>query len=281
MTVEEKFGCIVTHPDPNFDYTKKNVESDDFVITLKREDVPIVFLLGWSGALDKHLAVYSKLYEEKGFITMRYICPVVYNLFQYHKMDEVAKNIANFFIEPNFQNKNIIFHVFSNGGSFQYEFVVKALDENSTSSQIKGVIFDSAPGVLSFSSVYGAVNSMKRESYTPWIKAESFVVVASHFARKLFNRFYGKLINKKIYEFNPIVNLRNEKNRCPQHFIYSKGDLLVPYQEVEQFWKHRKSLGVDVTTQVYADTPHVRHYPYNKLNYKRSIFQFVSKCLRR
>lgn len=36
---------------------------------------PVVYLLGWTGATDKHLAKYSEIYEKEGFITLRYITP--------------------------------------------------------------------------------------------------------------------------------------------------------------------------------------------------------------
>ncbi|XP_015836233.1 transmembrane protein 53 isoform X2 [Tribolium castaneum] len=84
---------------------------------------------------------------------------------------------------------------------------------------------------------------------------------------------------KKTFQSNPLENLKDDKNNCPQHFIYSKKDILIPYTDIEYFANYRKSLGIDVTTLCYETSPHVKHYTENKESYVSSVCNFLNKCL--
>lgn len=66
MAEEDNLEYYITFPSPNFDY--KNQNGDDFVFVIDEEKVPVVILFGWAGAEDKYLSVYSKIYEEKGWV---------------------------------------------------------------------------------------------------------------------------------------------------------------------------------------------------------------------
>lgn len=62
-------GCGVAGPAVNTG--SGNVASTtetDYVFVMNGEttNIPIVLLLGWAGCQDKHLAKYSKIYEDRG-----------------------------------------------------------------------------------------------------------------------------------------------------------------------------------------------------------------------
>lgn len=73
--------------------------------------------------------------------------------------------------------------------------------------------------------------------------------------------------------------LKIDKNKWPQHFIYSKKDTLTVYKDVEEFASYRKSNGVTVTTLCFENSPHVEHYVHYKDIYIQSVCNFVQKCI--
>lgn len=104
------------------------------------------------------------------------------------------------------------------------------------------------------------------------------------------------------FQADPLSMLKVERNRCPQHFIYSKTDDLIPYevsererarefrwknnkivallfQDIQYFTAYRRSMGVDVTELCFEDSPHVKHYIANKETYVNSVCTFLNKCL--
>jgi hypothetical protein len=84
---------------------------------------------------------------------------------------------------------------------------------------------------------------------------------------------------KKTFQSNPLENLKDDRNRWPQHFIYSKTDILIPFTDIEYFADYRQSVGIDVTSLCYDDSPHVKHYSHNKDSYVNSVCNFLNKCL--
>uniref|UniRef100_A0A1I8MIF2 Transmembrane protein 53 n=1 Tax=Musca domestica TaxID=7370 RepID=A0A1I8MIF2_MUSDO len=73
---------IIKFPTPQYRNEQNNGfeqtagEADDFVFVYNDTHVPIVMLLGWAGCQDRYLMKYSKIYEDRGLITVRYTAPV-------------------------------------------------------------------------------------------------------------------------------------------------------------------------------------------------------------
>lgn len=276
MAEEDNLEYYITFPNPNFDY--KNQNGDDFVFLIDEEKVPVVILFGWAGAEDKYLSVYSKIYEEKGLITLRYISPVKYLFWKQNRMAKIGEKLVKLLNDLNFGNHPIIIHCFSNGGAFQYQFFSQALKQSSKPMQIKGVIFDSAPGKRRVLSLFRAIRAIRGGNKLLDIPL-CFLMTMFFTTMWLLEIIQNYFTKRRIFQMNPLENLKNEENKWPQHFIYSKGDILIPYQDVEYFASYRKSMGVDVTLKCYDDTPHVRHYPYNRASYTHSVCNFMNKCL--
>lgn len=86
---------------------------------------------------------------------------------------------------------------------------------------------------------------------------------------------------RKTLVFDPFHTLQSEKNKWPQHFIYSKKDRLIPHLGVTQFMNYRKSIGVPISSVCYENSAHVEHYLRYKESYANSVYSFLTKCLRR
>ena len=101
--------------------------SKDFVCvdTLKGEfgddAEPVVFLLGWAGSRDKHLARYSKIYEDAGCVTIRYTAPDEYIFFEQDKVRPLARKLLDLVEEMSLENSPVLVHSFSNGGCVVYQ----------------------------------------------------------------------------------------------------------------------------------------------------------------
>jgi hypothetical protein len=50
-------------------------------------------------------------------------------------------------------------------------------------------------------------------------------------------------------------------------------------KDIEYFADYRQSVGIDVTSLCYDDSPHVKHYSHNKDSYVNSVCNFLNKCL--
>ncbi|KAL3270873.1 hypothetical protein HHI36_021388 [Cryptolaemus montrouzieri] len=242
MAEPDNLEYYITFPNPNFNYKNQNGDSD-FVFVINEDKIPVVILFGWAGAEDKYLSVYSRIYEKKGLITLRYISPVKYLFWRQNRMVKIGEKLVKLLNDLNFENHPIIIHCFSNGGAFQYQFFSQALRLSPKPMQIKGVIFDSAPGKRRILSLFRAIRAIKGGNKLLNLPA-----------CLLMTMFFTTMWLFEIIQ----------KNKWPQHFIYSKADILIPYQDVEYFASYRKSQGIDVTLKCYEDTPHVRHYPDNK-----------------
>lgn len=57
---------------------------------------------------------------------------------------------------------------------------------------------------------------------------------------------------------NPLENLKNEENKWPQHFIYSKTDVLIPYQ-------------VSIIYSLYQSTIHIDQIDFRMWNTSPAI----------
>ncbi|KAL3281360.1 hypothetical protein HHI36_004572 [Cryptolaemus montrouzieri] len=272
-----EFSYNLTYPDPIGDYESQK-EDSSFISQLDEDKIPIVILFGWVGAKDRYLSVYSRIYEAKGFITLRCMTSIKTMFLKKSHMPVIGEKLVKLLNDLDFGLRPIFVHCFSNGGSFLYQHFSQALKSSSQPLQIKGVIFDSAPSKRRLSTFFRAlrpiVGGNKILNLAITLCLLLFVIVLW-----IWEYLMMTVFKKNLIQFKPLNNLIDEENKWPQHFIYSKTDLVVPYQDVEYFANHRLSLGVDVSMKCYSDTSHVKHYPDHKFTYTQSVFSFMSKCL--
>nr|XP_023016825.1 transmembrane protein 53 [Leptinotarsa decemlineata] len=276
MAELDNLEYFLKFPKQGFCYNQ--IDDNDFVFVVNEKKVPVILLFGWAGCKDKYLAKYSEIYERKGLITLRYIAPVKCLFWKRYQMITIAENLVKFLIDLNFDNNPIIVHCFSNGGAFMYQNFSLALNKSPKPLQIKGVIFDSAPGRRRIISLYRAISAI--------LQGNVFYNVFMSFIMTMFlsTIWIYEVISNCIYprpnfQSNPLENLKYEKNKWPQLFIYSKNDNLIPHTDIEYFADFRKKMGVDVTTICYDTSLHVKHLPENRQSYMKSVYNFINKCL--
>lgn len=143
--------------DEDYGPASNSKNNEDYVFVYDGENVPIVMLLGWAGCKEKYLKKYSKIYEDRGLITVRYIAPVEFLFWRRKAMKTLGEKVLKLIFDMNFESHPLIFHLFSNGGAFTYQHIIMAMKKQNRSLKIKGTIFDSAPGERRFSGLFRLV----------------------------------------------------------------------------------------------------------------------------
>lgn len=102
---------------------------------------PVVLLLGWLGCQDKHLKKYSKIYEERGLITMRYTAPMDALFFRPSKLRDIGGEILKTLDKHQLDDHPFLVHGFSNGGSYCFRYISALIQATKRPIQIRGLIF--------------------------------------------------------------------------------------------------------------------------------------------
>lgn len=279
---EDSLEYFIKFPTPHF---KKEIESaeSDFVFVYKETNVPIVMLLGWAGCQDRYLMKYSKIYEDRGLITVRYTAPVETLFWKRTAMKPIGEKILKLIHDMNFDSHPLIFHIFSNGGAYLYQHISLAIRKNKNPIQIRGMIFDSAPGERRMLGLFRAVTAIygKERKKCNCLAAVFITLTLSFmwFVEETYTAFKSLFVKTEPSQTNPFNDLKNEPNQFPQLFIYSKGDVVIPYEDIENFAKYREQRGVDVSKICFEDAEHVKIYTKYPQQYIHCVCSFINNCL--
>lgn len=113
----------------------------DTVSTTKLDGfIPAVLLLGWVGCQHKYLQKYSKIYDDKGFITIRYSPAVSHIFWDTSALIDSAEKIVKFMHDMKLEEHPLFIHVFSNGGAFLFEHVSLKLRSGQKPIKVKGLL---------------------------------------------------------------------------------------------------------------------------------------------
>ncbi|XP_017032159.1 transmembrane protein 53 [Drosophila kikkawai] len=288
---ETRQGTVTRRPPPDREdaleyfikFPKSSVQNDLANSNANGEDnVPIVILLGWAGCKDRYLMKYSKIYEERGLITVRYTAPVDTLFWKRAEMVPIGEKILKLIQDMNFDAHPLIFHIFSNGGAYLYQHINLAVINHKSPLDVRGVIFDSAPGERRMLGLYRAIIAIYgREKRCNCLTALAITLTLSimWFVEESFAAFKNLFIHSSAIHPSPFCELKNESNKFPQMFLYSKGDDVIPYRDVEKFIRLRRDRGIEVSAVCFEDAEHVKIYTKYPKQYVQCVCNFIKNCM--
>ncbi|KAF4519894.1 hypothetical protein B566_EDAN008269, partial [Ephemera danica] len=123
-SVDDDFEYYIKFPPSR---RTSNVDSEEWSRFTGDENkkLPVIVLLGWAGCQDKYLCKYSAIYEERGLITLRTTAPLQTLFVHRASMSELAAKLVDTLYDMNLHQHPLVFHLFSNGGSYLYGHVLK------------------------------------------------------------------------------------------------------------------------------------------------------------
>ncbi|KAK3155949.1 hypothetical protein QOZ80_2AG0100850 [Eleusine coracana subsp. coracana] len=267
----------------------------------------LVVLLGWLGARQKHLRRYADIYRERGVGAVRFVVPVR-ELLGLDLGRRVERRVADLAAEiaawcDADRRRTLLFHTFSNTGWLAYGAVLENLQSRSDiTERIRGCIVDSAPVLEIRPEVWAAgfsVAMLKKSSSMVAPSVDSLdepIVngtlnrVSSNVTRPSWRECFLLSTLQKFFEIIlhvPDVNTRlcrvlsmlSEKQpSCPQFYLYSSADKVIPAECVESFIKLQKTLGRSVFAHNFVSSPHVDHYRSFPHVYSAKIDEFLKIC---
>jgi hypothetical protein len=72
--------------------------------------------------------------------------------------------------------------------------------------------------------------------------------------------------------------LSEKQPSCPQFYLYSTADRVIPAECVESFMSTQRSLGLSVSAHNFVSSPHVDHYRSFPHLYSAKIDEFLKIC---
>lgn len=268
----------------------------------------VVVLLGWLGAKQKHLKRYADWYTSRGFHAITFTFPMAeiltYQLggkVEQH-IDLLVNHLADWLEEEH--GKNLVFHTFSNTGWLTYGAILERFQHHDSSlmGRIKGCIVDSAPVAApdpqvwasGFSAAFLKKNSVATKGLTTLDNTGMEVSISNKEniePKPAVTEAALLLVLEKIFGVVlklPTVNRRlsdvldmlsSSQPSCPQLYIYSSADRVIPAGSVESFIEEQRRAGREVRACNFVSTPHVDHFRNDPKLYTSQLSQFLADCV--
>uniref|UniRef100_J3MHV9 Uncharacterized protein n=2 Tax=Oryza brachyantha TaxID=4533 RepID=J3MHV9_ORYBR len=267
----------------------------------------VVVLLGWLGSRQKHLKRYADWYTSIGFHAVTFTLPMS-DIVSYNaggkaekNVEMLAQHLADWVSEED--GKKIVFHTFSNTGWLCYGVILENLQRQDPSAvdKIKGCVVDSAPVAVPDSQVWASGFSaaiMKKhsiaakglgsnnarpdvlvvESNKDHPKPAVTEAILLSALEKLFDVVLNyPTINRRLSGVMELLSLKQPK--CPQLYIYSSADRVIPAKSVESFVESQRRAGHEVRACDFVSSPHVDHYRSNPELYTSQLTNFLEDCV--
>ncbi|CAA6666614.1 unnamed protein product [Spirodela intermedia] len=253
----------------------------------------VVVLLGWLGAKQKHLKRYADWYTSKGFHVVTFTLPLA-DVVRYYKVGGkaeqeiglLANHLTDFLTEE--REKNLIFHTFSNTGWIMYGVILENFQKQDPSlmERIMGCIVDSAPVAAPdpqvWASGFSAAFLKKRSIATKTASPDVTPAVAETALLGVLEKFFEVVlslpsVNRRLVDVFDLLSSKQPK--CPQLYVYSSSDRVIPAKSVETFVEGQRKAGYEVRAFDFVSSPHVDHFRSHPNLYSSQLASFLDDCV--
>ncbi|XP_058097822.1 uncharacterized protein LOC131242887 [Magnolia sinica] len=275
---------------------------------LSEKSRTVVVLLGWLGAKQRHLKRYADWYTSRGFHAVTFTFPMA-DIISYQlggkaeqQLDLLVNHLASWVGEEH--GKNLVFHTFSNTGWLTYGVLLEKFQKQdpSLTERIKGCIVDSAPVAAPDPQVWASGFSaafLKKQSIAtkgllnsndsgvevlvgtqtavepkPAVAEAALLVVLEKFFEVVLNL---PPVNRRLSDVLDRLSL--EQPKCPQLYIYSSADRVIPVKSVESFIEDQRRAGHEVRACDFVSSPHVDHFRNHPSLYTSQLTAFLEDCV--
>lgn len=260
----------------------KNMRKESKLYTETYRKIPVVLVMGWAGAIDRHLRKYTDIYCDMGYHTLRFSPSNSLTFFNHkchkkyaYEMLDLMKN------EYNLTQNPIGAHFFSNASCFIiYQHVINEIALNQQSEykffeqNHKAIIYDSAPGLPhSFIGLFSGINDLVKQQVKNPLFAYpltlGFLAIVAIIKLKPDNYFI------KMYDV-----LVNDFRQVPSLYLYSTSDKLISDKSIKELIDRRKTKypGLYVKEVLYTDSEHVLIFQKHPQEYLNLISDHLKMC---
>ncbi|KAF5749854.1 Alpha/beta-Hydrolases superfamily protein [Tripterygium wilfordii] len=263
----------------------------------------VVVLLGWLGAKQKHLKRFAEWYTSMGYHAITFTFPMS-EVLSYqvggkaeHNVEMLANHLAGWLEEEH--GNNLVFHTFSNTGWLTYGVILEKFQKQDPSlmGNIRGCIVDSAPvarpdpqvWASGFSAAFLKKNSVATKGFGNSMPSDAEELVGGHKPAVaestlllVLEKFFEVVLNipKVNRRLSDVVGLLSSgQPKCPQLYIYSSADRVIPAGSVESFIEEQRKSGREVRACNFVSTPHVDHFRNDPNLYTSQLNHFLEDCM--
>ncbi|XP_029123733.1 uncharacterized protein [Elaeis guineensis] len=311
---QERLDCFNSEPEEGFlqwDRSWEGLDGGSLRFCGGKGASWTVVLLGWLGAEQRHLKKYAEMYNSKGIRSVRFVVPVkdVVGFDLGRKIEGRIAGLTRELVswcserEEDGRERHLLFHTFSNTGWLAYGQILENLrSRTDIIEKIGGCIIDSGPAPEISPQVWAAgfcAALLKKDSS---LTHSSVKPMEEGKMNGDFNRLNTKDIRPRLIEmillsilakFFSILLMLPDVNRrlskvisilskdqplCPQLYLYSSADKVIPVHLVESFVMEQKALGRNVYTHDFGSSSHVNHFRSYPHIYSAKVYEFIKEC---
>ncbi|XP_049290090.1 uncharacterized protein LOC125767498 isoform X2 [Anopheles funestus] len=245
----------------------RNVEKDQQTLRLKEQcDKPVVLIISWLNARQKHLAKYAQLYIDQGFdVFATHITPWQL-LWPVKGTQLVAGEIVKFLKNNDFKN-GLILHGFSVGGYLWGECLVHIARDlpnyQVVLDRVIGQVWDSAADITEIS--VGVPRALFPKNPTLQSALKKYMLYHMKAFHEPATSHYIR--SSQMFHTNLL--------RCPALFLMSKTDPVGTVEantRVKDSWEQS---GVKTTVKCWDRSPHVGHFMKHREEYIDVLFNHL------
>ncbi|XP_053668935.1 uncharacterized protein LOC128719335 [Anopheles marshallii] len=245
----------------------RNVEKDQQTLRLKEQcDKPVVLIISWLNARQKHLAKYAKLYIDQGFdVFATHITPWQL-LWPVKGTQLVAGEIVKFLKNNDFKH-GLVLHGFSVGGYLWGECLVHIARDlpnyQVVLDRVNGQVWDSAADITEIS--VGVPRALFPKNPTLQSALKKYMLYHMKAFHEPATSHYIR--SSQMFHTNLL--------RCPALFLMSKTDPVGTVEantRVKDSWEQS---GVKTTVKCWDRSPHVGHFLKHREEYIDVLFNHL------